>query len=146
MNGMARLRRYQPTHVACLRVQVRYNFWRAVRVFSFMDETEICETIKFTIAKSCQYPILITSEISTYFHFKRNANGRALLVLKVENLLWSGLQWHRSCHSNKMTPLATLLAAVFLRTGNFSFKIVYGGIFLLFFLRCLLRSMSVKFK
>ena len=58
--------------------------------------------------------------------------------MKVENLLWSGLQWHRSCHSNKMTPLATLLAAVFLGTGNFSFKIVYGGIFLLFFLRCLL--------
>ena len=24
---------------------------------------------------------------------------------KDENLLWSGLQWHRSCHSNEMTPL-----------------------------------------
>ena len=49
---------------------------------------------------------------------------------KVEILLWSGLQWHRSCHSNKMTPLGTLLVAVFLGTGNFSSKIVYGGFFL----------------
>ena len=34
-----------------------------------------------------------------------------------------------------VTPLATLLAAVFLDTGNFSSKIVHGGFFLLFFLQ-----------
>ena len=31
---------------------------------------------------------------------------------KDENLSWSGLQWHRSCHSNEMTPLPIILAAV----------------------------------
>ena len=44
---------------------------------------------------------------------------------KDETLLWSGLQWHRSCHGNEMTPLPTLLAAVYLGTGNCSSKIVY---------------------
>ena len=37
---------------------------------------------------------------------------------KDENLLWSGLQRHRSCHSNEMTLLPILLGAVFLGTGN----------------------------
>ena len=50
---------------------------------------------------------------------------------KDENLLWSGLQWHRSCHSNEMMPLPILLAAVFLGTGNCSSKIVYWSFFLL---------------
>ena len=49
---------------------------------------------------------------------------------KDENLLWSGLQWHRSCHSNEMTPLPILLAALFLGTGNCSSKIVYWNFFL----------------
>ena len=40
------------------------------------------------------------------------------------NLLWLRLQWHQSCHSNKMTLLPILLAAVFLSTGNCSTKIV----------------------
>ena len=41
---------------------------------------------------------------------------------KVENLLWSGLQWPWSCHSNELTPLPILpvLAVVFLGTGNSS--------------------------
>ena len=48
-----------------------------------------------------------------------------------ENLLWyARLQWHRSCHSDKMTLLPFLLAAVFLGTGICSSKIVYGGFFL----------------
>ena len=33
---------------------------------------------------------------------------------KDENLLWSGLQWHRSCHSNEMKPLPIMFAAIFL--------------------------------
>ena len=49
---------------------------------------------------------------------------------KDENLLWSGLQWHRSCHSNEMTALPISLAAVFLGTGNCSSKIVYWSFFL----------------
>ena len=36
-----------------------------------------------------------------------------------QNLLWSGFQWHRSCHSNEMTLLPILLAAVFLVTANY---------------------------
>ena len=33
---------------------------------------------------------------------------------KDENLSWSGLQWHWSCHSIEMTPLPIILAALFL--------------------------------
>ena len=44
---------------------------------------------------------------------------------KDENLWWLGLQWHQSCHSNEMTPLPIILAAIFL-TGNCSYKIVHG--------------------
>ena len=47
-----------------------------------------------------------------------------------ENLLRSMLQWHQSCHSNKITLLPILLAAVFLGTGNCSSKIAYGSFFL----------------
>ena len=42
-------------------------------------------------------------------------------------MLLSGLQRHRSCHSNEMTLLPILLAAVYLGTGNCSSKIVYGS-------------------
>ena len=49
---------------------------------------------------------------------------------KDENLLRLGLQRHRSCHSNEMTPLPILLAALFLGTGNCSFTIVHGSFFL----------------
>ena len=49
---------------------------------------------------------------------------------KDENLLWSGLQRHRSCHSNEMTLLPILLAAVYLGTGNCSSKIIHGSFFL----------------
>ena len=40
-----------------------------------------------------------------------------VVLAKDENLLWPGLQWHRSCHSNEMNPLPIMLAAIFLR-GN----------------------------
>ena len=46
---------------------------------------------------------------------------------KDENLSWSGLQLHWSCHSNEMTPLPILLTAIFLGTGNCSSKIVHGS-------------------
>ena len=47
-----------------------------------------------------------------------------------ENLFLSGLQRHRSCHSNEMTLLPILLAAVYLGTRNCSSKIIYGSFFL----------------
>ena len=53
-----------------------------------------------------------------------------VILDKDETLLLSGLQWHRSCHGNEMTPLPILLAAVFLGTGNCSSKIVYWTFFL----------------
>ena len=49
---------------------------------------------------------------------------------KDEKLLWSGLQRHRSCHSNEMMLLPILLAAVYLGTGNCSSKIVHRTFFL----------------
>ena len=47
-----------------------------------------------------------------------------------ENLFLSGLQRHRSCHSNEMTLLPILLAAVYLGTRNCSSKIIHGSFFL----------------
>ena len=49
---------------------------------------------------------------------------------KDENLLWLRLQWDQSCHSSKMALLSSLLAAVYLGTGNCSSKIIYGSFFL----------------
>ena len=49
---------------------------------------------------------------------------------KDENLLWSGWQRHRSCHSNEMTLLAILLAAVYLGTRNCSSEVIHGSFFL----------------
>ena len=46
-----------------------------------------------------------------------------------ENLFLSGLQRHRSCHSNEMTLFPILLAAVYLGTGNCSSKIIHGSFF-----------------
>ena len=47
-----------------------------------------------------------------------------------ENLLRSGLQGHRSCHSNEMMLLPILLAAVYFGTGNCSSKIIHRSFFL----------------
>ena len=64
-------------------------------------------------------------------HKQRFGKIATTVVLdKDENLLWSGLQWHRSCHSNEMTLLPILLAAVLHGTGNCSSKIVDGSFFL----------------
>ena len=53
-----------------------------------------------------------------------------VVLEKDETLLWSELRRHRSCHSNEMTPLPILLAAIYLGTGNCSSKIVYWSFFL----------------
>ena len=53
-----------------------------------------------------------------------------IVLNKDENLLWSWLQWHRSCHSNEMTQLPILLTKLFLGTGNCSSKIIQGSFFL----------------
>ena len=48
-------------------------------------------------------------------HKKRRRKQRFEKIAStvVSDFLWSGLQWHRSCHSNEMTLLPILLAAVF---------------------------------
>ena len=46
-----------------------------------------------------------------------------ILLDEDENLLWSGLQWHRSCRSNEMTKLPLLLAAVFIGTGSCNYPL-----------------------
>ena len=63
-------------------------------------------------------------------HKQRFGKIATTVVLdKNENLLRSGLQRHRSCHSNEMTLLPFLLAAVYLGNGNCSSKIVHGSFF-----------------
>ena len=47
-----------------------------------------------------------------------------ILLDEDENLLWSGLQWHRSCRSNEMTKLPLLLAAVFIGTGSCNYPLI----------------------
>ena len=54
---------------------------------------------------------------------------KAAVLDEDENLLWSRLQWHWSCHSNEMTPFPILLTAVFLGSGNGSSHIVHGSLF-----------------
>ena len=64
-------------------------------------------------------------------HKQRFGKIATTVVLdKDENLLWSGLQRHRSCHSNEMTLLSILLAAVYLGTRNCTSKIIHGSFFL----------------
>ena len=66
-------------------------------------------------------------------HKQRFGKIDTIVVLhedKDGDLLWSGLQWHQSCHRNEMTPLPILLAAVFLGTWKFYSKMVHGSFFL----------------
>ena len=74
--------------------------------------------------------------IPTKFEHKlrRHKQGFGKIAITVvldedENLLRSGLQRHQSCHSNEMTLLPILLAAVYLGTGNCSSEIIHGGFF-----------------
>ena len=60
---------------------------------------------------------------------------------KDENLLWSGLQRHRSCRGNKKTPLPILLATVYLNTGQLFFQNRLLELF-----STIAASMLVKFK
>ena len=50
-------------------------------------------------------------------------------ISRVSGVKIKALKWHRSCHSNEMTPLPILPAAVFLGTGNCPSKIVQRDVF-----------------
>ena len=70
-------------------------------------------------------------EITHYYSSARVWKITTTAVLdKDENLLWSGLQWHWSRHGSEMTALPILLAAVYLGSGNFFYKIVHKSFIL----------------
>ena len=80
---------------------------------------------------SCSGPIPPKFEHKLRRHKQSFGKTATTVVLdKDENLLWSGLQRHRSCYSNEMTLLPILLTAVYLGTENCSSKIVHGSFFL----------------
>jgi len=112
-----------------------FNFWSR-HSFGFCGSTrDFLEFRFFAPFKVARYSFLEwippTFERKLRRHKQRFGQINTTVVLdKDENLLWSGLQWHRSCHSNEMTPLPILHAAVFLSTGNCSSKIVYWSFFL----------------
>ena len=89
-------------------------------------------TFTFKVARySFSRPIPPTFEHKLRRHKQSFGKIAPTVVLdKDENLLWSGLQWHRSCHSNEMTLLPILLTEVFLGTENCSSKIIHGSFFL----------------
>ena len=70
-----------------------------------------------TVFQSQYLPNLSINYVATNKHLEKIAT--TVVLDKEGNLSWSGLQWHRSCHSNEMTPLPIILAAIFL-TGNCS--------------------------
>ena len=80
-----------------------------------------------TVFQSQYLPSLSINYVATNKHLEKIAT--TVVLGKEGNLSRSGLQWHRSCHSNEMTPLPIILAAIFL-TGNCSYKIVQGSSFL----------------
>ena len=80
-----------------------------------------------TVFQGQYLPSLSINYVATNKHLEKIAT--TVVLDKEGNLSWSGLQWHRSCHSNEMTPLPIILAAIFL-TGNCSYKIVQGSSFL----------------
>ena len=101
-------------------------------VLSF-DVNRVFKVARYSFSRS----IPLKFERKLRRHKQRFGKIDTTVVLdKDENLLWSGLQWHRSCHSNEMTLLPILLAAVYLGTENCSSKIVHGSFFLLYRPRC----------
>ena len=112
-----------------------------VKVTSFEKQIE---NIKILCVKVARYSF--SGSIPSKFEHKLRRHKQrfgkiatSVVWDKDETLLWSRLQWHRSCHSNEMTLLPILLAAVFLGIGNCASTIVYGSFFLA-------ASMFVKFK
>ena len=81
-----------------------------------------------TVFQSQYLPSLSKNYVATNEHLEKIATT-VVFIDKEGNLSWSGLQWHGSCHSNEMTPLPIVIAAIFL-TWNCSHKIVQGSSFL----------------
>ena len=76
--------------------------------------------VLFKVARYC-FSRLIPPKFEHKLRRHKQSFGKiatTVVLDKDENLLWSGLQRHWSCHSNEMTLLPILLAAVYLSTGN----------------------------
>ena len=56
-----------------------------------------------TVFQSQYLPSLSINFVATNKHLEKIAT--TVVLDKQGNLSWLGLQWHRSCHSNEMTPL-----------------------------------------
>ena len=65
-----------------------------------------------TVFQGQYLPSLSINYVATNKHLEKIAT--TVVLDKEGNLSWSGLQWHRSCHTNEMTPLPIILAAIFL--------------------------------
>ena len=100
--------------------------------FALLVATECNDKLNWwTLGGSIGFFRVSTSHVWAWRRHKQRFRKIATTVVldKDETLLWSGLKWLRSCHSNEMRPSPILLAAVFLGTGNWSSKIVHGSIF-----------------
>ena len=71
-----------------------------------------------TVFQGQYLPSLSINYVATNKHLEKITTTDVLD--KDENLSWSGLQWHRSCHSNVMTPLSIIVATLFLTMKSFS--------------------------
>ena len=69
-----------------------------------------------TVFQGQYLPSLSINYVATNKHLEKIAT--TVVLDKEGNLSWSGLQWHRSCHSNEMTPLPIILAAYFSPTSS----------------------------
>ena len=104
--------------------------WGRIKVLRWFKKFGVFAVFK-VVRYSFKGPIPLKFEHKLRRHKQSFGKIATTVVLdEDENLLWSGLQRHQSCHSNEMTLLPILLAAVYLGTGNCSSKIIYGSFFL----------------
>ena len=90
--------------------------------------------LKVSAAKVARYSFSgsIPTKFEHKLRYQKQRFGKiatTVVLDKDEILFLSGLQRHRSCHSNEMTLLPILLAAVYLGAGNCSSKIIHGSFF-----------------
>ena len=111
---------------------INNNLWSFVLIFSIRRVT--C-TKCMSLLKVARYSF--SGWIPPKFEHKLRCHKQCfgkiattVVLREDENFLWSGLQRHRSCHSNEMTLLPILIAAVYLGTENCSSKIIHGSLFL----------------
>ena len=149
----------EPGHVYSKTGQLRFRTWtnkgKIIRLDSFITTTVItireryrllsqCSVIQGTMKNERHYYTIhrkvarysFSGSIPPKFEHKLRRQKQSfgkiattVVLDKDENLFWSGLQRHQSCHSNEMMLLPILLAVGYLGTGNCSSKIIHGSFF-----------------